>query len=107
MEYRKLTLEELKKITSHLIGKDRVVRGTCILGYTDFENEVRFVTEIHNDSCQMINIEITNESFNDFGYSGDMVIGYIRRKMEEVMPGFLCKKSFSGNSRVSVSFQWY
>jgi len=107
MEYRKLTLEELKKITSHLIGKDRVVRGTCILGYTDIENEVHFVTEIYNDSCKMINIEITNVSFNDFGYSGDMVIGYIRRKMEEVMPGFSYEKSYSSDSRVSVSFQWY
>ena len=107
MECKKLTLEEINKIADHFLGKDKVESSPCILGYTEIENVVYLVTEIYNDSCQMINIEITNVSFNDLGYSGDMIIGYIRRKMEEVMPGFSCEKSHSSDSRASVNFQWY
>ena len=108
MDYKELTDEEVGKIVKHFLsgGETYVTREECYLGYYRIAGLCSYVTEIFVDSNQVVNITIFNEGFSDNNMTPQEVVGYLRREMEDVMPGALADKRVMEEKHVSVDFFW-
>ena len=109
---RELTKEEIISIAQHFMDvyamyacDEEGIPGNMV-GYSCMLNLGSLVTEIVNDGETYITLRVFNESFSDLEVNPHGICGYIKRKMEEVMPNALAKTERCNDKVIEITFVW-
>jgi len=109
---RELTKEEIISIAGHFM--DVYAMSACdeegipgnMVGYSCMLNLGSLVTEIVNDCETYISVRVFNESFSDLETNPHELCGYIKRKMEEVLPNALATTKRCNDNVIEIMFVW-
>ena len=104
--YKTITQEDLNKIVKHFLGKKYISISVndVFLGYSVILG-LDYIMEIYPCS-DSISIYVYSFSFEENEITPQEIVGYLRCRMEDVMPGCESKKEVLKDEVAAIKFYW-